>query len=156
MRTIGTFLILGILAGCSGFSDSRMNPLNWFGNAESEAVSEGESERVDPALLDERPLVSGVQNLILEPVPGGVILRVDGVVPTQGYFGGELVALADEQPIDGAIVYLLRVSAPEVAQPIGSEANRTIRVGRFIPDRSLILVRSIVVRSASNQLRTSR
>lgn len=151
-------LILGMmlaLAGC-GFSESRFNPINWFGNGKNEAKETVVVEKGDPALRDERPLVEQVTELQIERAAGGAIVRATGVALAPGYFGAELVPLAQETPVNGSLVYFFRVQAPETAVGPGPTTTRTLTVARFVPDTVLERARSIVVRGARNQRRATR
>ena len=155
MRQVSLFMICIILAGCSGFGDSRLNPANWFGQAESEEA-DTYAEPTDPALLDERPLIAQVTEVQLDKTLGGAILRVVGIAPTQGFFGAELVPLFAERPVNGELVYFFRVEAPEQPMPQGAPRSRQISVARFIPDGVLSSARQVVVRGQLNQMRSRR
>ena len=153
-------LVIGLalisLVGCGGFSDSRFNPANWFGRGQDEAASAIGADPVDPALTDQRPLIRTIRSLEIERAAGGAIIRATGIAPTQGYFGAELVPLAGESPINGALVYFFRVEVPVDNQPVGAEQARVLTVARFVPDATLALSRSIVVRGAGNKRRSVR
>ncbi len=155
MRSILIFTILLTLAGC-GISESRFNPLNWFGNDKSEAPVSLPAETGDPALLDPRPLIGQITELAIERAAGGAIVRATGIAPTSGYHSAELVPLANETPVNGSLVYFFRVEAPLNAAGAGSLNSRTITVARFVPDSVLFQARNILVRADTNQRRASR
>lgn len=143
-------VMLGLLAGCGAVSDSRLNPLNWFGR----------SEKVEPVITevagDPRPLVTQIIDLRLERVPGGAIIRATGLPERQGFFDGELVAANRGVPEDGILGYQFRVSAPEGATAPGTPQSREMIVGLFVSDQTLAGVRRIQVNAAQNALAVSR
>lgn len=80
---------------------------------------------------------------------GGVILRVTGVAPTQGWFNAAL--LPDEQP-DAAGVLTVRLLAvpPLEPMPVGPERTRLLMVGAFLQELELRNIRAFRVVSAQN------
>ena len=154
--TFLVFLALAV-AACDRVSESRLNPMNWFGAGQEEpAAAVVQTVPVDPALTDERPLVGLVTTLVIERAAGGAIVRATGLAPRQGYHGAELVPVAGETPVNGALVYFFRVETPEGPTAQGPDRTRTLSVARFVSDDTLASARNIVVRAASNQRRASR
>ena len=78
------------LAGC-GFSQSKFNPINWFGNGKNEEANVVVVDQGDPALSDPRPLIAQITELEVERAAGGAIVHATGLAPASGYFGAELV-----------------------------------------------------------------
>lgn len=135
------------LAGCARVSESRLNPLNWFGKSESAEVVTATQTDTDP-----RRLVSQVVTLRAEPVPGGAIIRATGLPQIQGYYDGALVPLNGGVPVNGVLNYEFRASAPDVQTRSGPERSREVIVGLFVSDQSLAGVSQIRVSAASNAL----
>lgn len=141
-------MVLGLLAGCGDGSGSRLNPFNWFGRSEVVVTAPGSSVPVDP-----RPLVASVTGLVVEPYPGGAIVRATGLPPSQGWWEAELVGL----PIDenGVQVFEFHVFPPPAPTPSGLPQSREITVAAAISTIRLERVREIVVQGATNS-RSSR
>jgi hypothetical protein len=131
------------LAGCGGFSDSGLNPFNWFGNSEPRETIVLPEEQSDP-----RPLVQTVQTMTVEPVPGGAIVRATGQTPTQGWWAAELVPL----PVDenDTLVYEFRLLPPIDRSATGAPRTREVEVAIYISDYKLDAAREIVVQGSGN------
>lgn len=131
------------LAGCGGFSDSGLNPFNWFGNSEPRETIVLPEEQRDP-----RPLVPSVLTMKVEPIPGGAIVRATGQTPTQGWWAAELVP----QPVDenGTLVFEFRLLPPIEATSTSTPRSREVEVAIYVSDYKLEAVREIVVQGAGN------
>jgi hypothetical protein len=137
-------LCLGaLLAGCGGFADSRLNPVNWFGRSEPRETIVLPDEDADT-----RPLVDAVLSMTVEPVPGGAIVRARGQTPTQGWWAAELVPLDIEDA--GSLVYEFRIVPPPVPTAVNTPQSRQVDVAIFVSDFKLDAVREIVVQGATN------
>lgn len=139
-------LVLGLctlLTGCGGFSDSGLNPANWFGRSEPREAIVLPAEGTDPRLL-----VDTVLSLTVEPIPGGAIVRARGQTPTQGWWQAELVPLDIDDK--GALVYEFRLEPPLAVTPVNTPQSRQIDVAIFVSDIKLGDVREIVVQGATN------
>lgn len=68
----------------------------------------------------------------------GVIIRVDGEAPTQGYYSAALVPLNNGSP-DGAgiVTFELMAVPPRTAQAIGPARSRQITAAVFLPTLAL-------------------
>ena len=150
-QAVAAILVLS-LTGCGGFSDSKWNPRNW-GGKDKAATSVEPVQKPDPALLDPRSMMASVTEVRTDRSAGGVILRATGVAPGPGYWGAELVPLAEETPVDGVLVYLFRVSPPTETSVPGPTR---LTAARFVADSALEDARGIVVRAESNQQRGAR
>lgn len=149
-RSIIAILVLATgLAGCGGFRESRLNPLNWFRPAEQAFVGELYVRPEDP-----RALVAEVTDLTVEPHATGAIIRATGLPPSQGYWEAELVAL----PLDaeGRLVFEFRIFPPPAPLPAGTPRSREITVATSLSTRRLEGVSAIVVQGASNALSSRR
>ncbi|PRX32752.1 hypothetical protein SAMN05216257_10624 [Meinhardsimonia xiamenensis] len=148
--TLGVALFAGLalsLGGCvQGLG--RLNPLNWFGQAEEVTVDAVEAETV----RDPRPLVERVVALEIARRPGGAIVTARGLPPTQGWWAAELVPLGDELPVAGTLAYEFRIAPPPVAKRVGPPRSREVVVARFVSDEKLEGVRAIQVRGRTNAL----
>ena len=136
-----------LLASC-GISETRLNPFNWFGGDEETTSAEPVQvvERGDP-----RPLVAEITQLVIERTPGGAIVRVTGLPPTQGWYGADLVALnPDDKPINGVLSYSLRAEPPETQTRVSTRQSRELTAAVFVSDITLSGVRVIQVTGAQN------
>jgi hypothetical protein len=139
-------VVLGLsvlLAGCGGFADSRLNPVNWFGRSEPRETIVLPAEDSDP-----RPLVETVLSLSVEPMPGGAIVRARGQTPNQGWWEAELVPLDIDDA--GALVYEFRIVPPLAPTAVNTPQSRQVDVAIFVSDIKLDKVREIVVQGATN------
>jgi hypothetical protein len=145
LRILALVALTG-LAGCGG--GLNLNPFTWFGDGEDEVRR---LEAVDlGASAETRPLVVQVTSLVVERVPGGIIVRATGLPPTQGYFDAGLTL---EGPVDGGVLPLaFRASPPPEPQAVSTVASREIVVGYYLADRELDGATRISVRGGRNAL----
>ncbi len=148
------------IGACSQIGESRFNPLNWFGKSEGRAIREA-NERVPDT--DPRPLVDQVTAMAIEPIPGGAILRVTGLPPTQGHWKADLVEVRqviETRGSDGTItrviddsvlVYDFRLIPPPYVARQGTDWSREIEVATYLTTNDLNGVTRVVVRGARNE-----
>lgn len=136
-----------ILSGC-GISESRFNPLNWFGGGEEESDTLEAFEIVEVA--DARPLVARITSLSIDRTPGGAIIRVTGLPPTQGWYDVSLVDETGGEPLDGVLSYSLRAFPPQTPTRVSTPQSRELTAARFISDIALAQVRVIQVTGSEN------
>ncbi|OZA08094.1 MAG: hypothetical protein B7Y02_12980, partial [Rhodobacterales bacterium 17-64-5] len=86
-RAVLTVTLCLALVGCGAVRESRLNPFNWFKRSEARDLVQTEAPG------DPRPLVAEVLTMVVEPIPGGAIVRATGLPPTQGWWQAELIAL---------------------------------------------------------------
>ncbi len=134
-----------ILAGCSRVAESRFNPFNWFGRAQSEQISAPVSTE------DPRPRIAQVTALVIEPTPTGAIVRATGLAPTQGWYGAVLIPETDA-PVGGEMVYVFRAVPPRDPQPVSTVQSRELTVGRTLSQQDLAALRTVRVIGARNAL----
>lgn len=156
-RHLGTALTLAglvLLAGCStplgGIPASEPNELDERTMSENErglfaGLLLGEEVELPPAV----PVP--MREATLERGFGGVIVRVTGVAPTQGYFNQVLVADNQGRP-DAAGVITLRLLAVPPLSPgaIGPERTRLLMTAAFFDELELRGIKAIRVVSALN------
>ena len=142
-RPLLLLTLCATLAGCGGFRESRLNPFNWFGRSEPR-----ETVVVQDQAQARNPLVETVVGLVVEPIPGGAIVRARGLTPTQGYWAAELVEVETEQ--EGVLVYEFRILPPAGAADVNTPRSREVDVAVYVSDFKLGSVREIVVQGATN------
>lgn len=134
------------LTGC-GFSESRLNPMNWFGQEE-------EVERVsNPTIVtvvDDRPLVDSVESLVTERLPGGIIVRATGLPPVQGWYDAQLVREGGAAAGTGVVVFSFRARPPETPTRVSTQQSRELVAGAYISDVELETLTGIRVIAATN------
>jgi hypothetical protein len=93
------------------------------------------------------PVPIAMTSARLDPALGGIIIQVEGLTPTQGYYSAQLLnptAIPIDEAEDGGVrnpdEYIdLRFIAypPPEAQAVGPVAGRKIRAALFMPNRYL-------------------
>lgn len=136
------------LGACSGVSESRLNPFNWFSGAESEEIAAAPQDGV---VQDPRPLVARVTDLQLERVRGGAILRATGVTPTQGWWNAALVPESREGVADGVLSLRFVAVPPPRPTRISTPQSREVTVAVRLRDSDLRGVRELRVVGAENR-----
>ncbi|MEM8577091.1 MAG: hypothetical protein AAGF60_04510 [Pseudomonadota bacterium] len=170
IRLVLVLAALSLTLSACGFRDSRVNPLNWFGNSRSEPVQVQAPEDVNPLIPTRTGLfqrqraeaaryqgtpVDAVTDLRVERVPGGAIIRATGVAREQGLFEVRLTPENDGDAVDGVLSYRLEARRPEAVRPGGPEATRRVTAAVSVTDQDLRGVRVIRVVGVENA-RTSR
>ena len=152
------FVLVLAVAGC-GFSQSRLNPFNWFGGDQEEATLEPEGGYAQ-AEADYRPLVAQVTRLEVKPTQGGAIVSAAGLPPTQGWWDAELIAENDGFAVDGVMSYRFVLMPPSADSPAARRVltpeSREVTVAAYINNVRLTDVRKIVVTGANNARSVSR
>ena len=105
-----------------------------------------------PSVVDTRTLVQQVTALDLEPSPGGVIIRAQGLPPTQGWWNAGLANVTDDKTPAGTLVYEFRVRAPLGSEPVGTAQSRKIEAGAYANNIELQGIRSSTVKGTQNSL----
>lgn len=141
------------LGACGSVSQSRFNPMNWFGRESTETLVPRGGWATG---TDRRALVPVVAEMEVIPTTGGALLRASGVTATQGWWDVELRPVNDARPLDGALIYEFVVAAPRSQTARASEASRTVTAAVKIPTPRLQGVRRIVVRGAENARTVTR
>ena len=145
---LASLMLMPLLVASCGISETRLNPFNWFGGNEETTSAEPVQvvERSDP-----RPLVAEITQLVVERTPGGAIVRVTGLPPTQGWYGADLVNVnPDGEAFDGVLSYSLRAQPPETPTRVSTRQSRELTAAVFVSDFTLAGVRVIQVTGAQN------
>lgn len=152
MRTplLASLVALTLLPACG----SRLNPFTWFGPRERAEPRVAADSGLPGEVVDRRALVQQVTRAVLEPMPGGLILRATGLPPTQGYWEADLVP----RPVgeDGVLVFDFRVYPPLGDEPVSTVVSREVVVATFISDIRLAQISGIVVQGETNSLSPRR
>ncbi|MCC7319367.1 MAG: hypothetical protein IT542_00155 [Rubellimicrobium sp.] len=148
LRPLPLLLIAALaLPGCARLSQSRLNPLNWFGPSQSAAAAPVPAPRA--TTYDLRVPVADVVAMAVEPTESGAILRATGTMPGAGWFNAALVRIADE---GGTVTYEFRAEAP----PAPGAGLQTITVARALSDADLAGTARIRVTGATNSREARR
>lgn len=168
-KSLTVLLTTGLLLSNCGWSDSGVNPKNWFGSSNEIPAAVNASD-VNPLIPEKRrsilsskesPVVIGVpiaqiSNLRIERTSSGAIIHVTGIGARQGVYGAQLVPDAtDETPEDGVLSYTFRVFYPQATTALGTERSRRVDVAHSLSNQQMQGVRSIRV-SGANNARESR
>lgn len=149
-----------VTASCATVTQSRFNPLNWFGSSQEVATSVPRQElvplvdtsRADQA-VDTRPLIGQITDLQVDRTPGGAIITATGLADSQGFFNAQLIRRSLQ---DGVLTLEFRVEAPTTFQPTGTAASRQISVATRLSRAALTGVNRIVVVAQSGSRQVSR
>ncbi|MFC3616628.1 hypothetical protein ACFORG_23040 [Lutimaribacter marinistellae] len=171
MRIAFTGLLMATfaLSSCGGWSDSRVNPSNWFGGSSEVPVdtvpvsaetnplipqSTGTNLLRRPEAEDRSQPIMNVTELEVAQTPSGAIIRATGVALRQGAFNAEL--RLDPTAAEGTLAYTFRVVYPEDPTPQGTQNSRTIRAAVTLSRQSLAGISTIRVSGAQNARETRR
>ena len=164
-------VVVALVSGCSGFRDSRANPVNWFGGGRTgPAPVAQDPSAANPLIPAERPGLFGraddlaaidlstpitqITELRAERIPGGVIVRASGVDPVQGAYNVFLRRVQDSP--SGVLAFSLQRELPSRPQAGGSDFSRTVTAAIRLTDQDLEGIRQIRVEGQQNALTTRR
>jgi hypothetical protein len=93
-----------------------------------------------------QPVPVAMRSATAERALTGVIVRVEGEAPTQGYWGAALRPLGDGAP-DAAGVVSFRLTAipPAEVEAVGPARTRELSAAVFVPNRALRQTRAVRV-----------
>ena len=131
------------LVGCGAMRESKLNPFNWFKRSEARTMVDVSADAADP-----RQLVETVTDLVVEPIPGGAIVRARGLPPTQGWWNAELVLKPSDDP--GQLVYEFRIMQPPEPHDVNLPRSRELDVAIYVSDIKLEFVNEVIVQGATN------
>ncbi len=153
MKSATVFLLcLGLLSGCD-----TLRSLNPFGGGNTRAVyergSDGELVIAEPPVRDGSIPAPAIRSHRIDRSRQGVILVVETVAQTQGYYGAKLYRRNFGEPdANGVLSYEFRVKPPEGPATPGPERTRILQAADFISEGELRSITRIVIRSAGQDL----
>ncbi len=147
---IAVLICVGLLAGCSTVSESRLNPFNW-GKSIKSAVTEEEIKPLVPqrrstVTVDNRSMVNSITRLDVADVTGGVLVTATGVPSVAGAYNVELVVVS---VADGKMELEFRAQSPERA--VGGKVS-PVTASHIISANDAKGINVIQVRSRTNAL----
>lgn len=162
IRTLATLACaMLVLAGCGRMSESRWNPLGWFGGS-SEPATLAPEGGYPVALNDGRLPLARVASAKWEPLYEGRILVVTGLAASKGWWD---VALVTEQPMPrgriradaNGVLRLRLVGIPPQPDTFAAAnppnpASDTITVGMTLSDAALSGLREVVITGVGNAI----
>ena len=152
-RTVVSLLVVAVsVSACGSIRDSRMNPLNWFGESRSQAPTLGQISDT----IDNRALVARISGLSVENTSSGAIVRAEGQTPSAGWWDAELIPENFGRPVDGVLTFRFVAAAPREPVPGTSEALRTLTAAYALSQAQLDVTSSIVVTGGENSRRARR
>lgn len=147
------------VTGCARVSQSKLNPLNWFGSsAPSVMTAEGTRQPLVPEtratkVVDARGAIDQVTTLVIEKTADGALVRATGIASTQGQFNAQLVPISNER---GTLTFAFRIQAASGFSGVNSAFSRQVTVARFLSFADLADVRRIMVQGATNARSAAR
>lgn len=135
---------LALLAGCGILPASELrDAAPERARATEPGLIAGLFTRRPPELPD-AVAVSNLRAATVERASGGVILRVTGVAPTQGYFAPTLAARTEDGPDAAGLLTVSFLAVPPLEpQQIGPERTRLLLAAAYASDLELRGVRGI-------------
>lgn len=172
-RTLAPVLLVAAagLAACSGWSDSRVNPGNWFGRSRAAEVSpELAATEVNPLMPEkasdfiaaneaavEGVTIDQVTNLVIERTIEGAIIRAEGLATREGAYDARLIPETNtEEPVDGVLSYRFVVRYPNEATSQGDQNARTVFVARSVTAQHIDAARVVRVVGTQNARESRR
>lgn len=153
-RSMVVLLVAALtLAGCGTIRESRMNPRNWFGSSQEE-----ERPSLGPVgdSVDNRALVAQISTLTIEQTSSGALIRASALMPSAGWWDGELMPENFGRPQAGVLTLRFVAAPPREAVPDTGERSRTLLAVYPMSLAQLDTVSSIVVTGESNSRRVRR
>lgn len=160
MRPALPLLLCAVLAapGCARLSESRLNPLNWFGASQPVANVDA-AGNLRPLVTadmigqvaDGRILIASVDALEVNRTPGGALVRATGTAASQGSFNAQLVPVSQD---GGTLTLAFRVEVS--TNETGPVASRQVTVARVLTQQELAGISRIRVQGAGNARVSSR
>ena len=153
-RSLTVLLVLTLTLGACA---TRFNPMNWFGRGQPVKVENtnplipaGRAFGRKPKTYNGR-LVGTVEELVIERIAGGAIIRATTVAPQHGSYDVQLTPDNDDElPVDGVLTYRFEAIQPRAFIAPGTAYSRQITAARHVTNQQLDGVRSIKVVGASN------
>ena len=96
------------------------------------------------------PVPIAIQGAAGDPAPGGVILRVDGLAPAQGYHTAALIPRG--VGANGIAELELVAIPPEAVLAVGPPQTRELQAALFLPSRQVEDLRSVQIVGSSSSV----
>lgn len=167
-RTLALVLAASLgLASCGGWSNSRLNPGNWFGRSEPVPVNT-DPTAANPLLPQRSKLlgrkpeadyhvpIQSVSDLVVERTSSGAIIRATGQAAKQGAYEPRLVPVPESEDTSGVLTLTFEVVYPVNPRPAGSDLTRRIIAAYSVTHQDLAKVRTIRVVAETNARETRR
>lgn len=155
MRTLPLLLCAALtVSACSRIADSRLNPLNWFGQATVSAPRDASGNirpLVEPGartqVIDQRMLVDVINSIDIARSPDGGIVTASGLAPI-GAFNAQLVPVSQD---GGTLTLAFRIE--QAGQRGGAQI---VTAATLLSSAELAGVRLIVVQAQRNNASVRR
>ncbi|SLN10162.1 hypothetical protein [Ruegeria meonggei] len=159
------------LSACTSWRESRVNPSNWFGpstpsvaetspddaNALVPQEKEGSGLFARPDPEDTSVAIAKIDELRLDPTPGGAIVYVSGTAARQGAYNAQLVRVnSEENQKNGVLEYTFKVNYPNYATNQGTERSRMVSDAANVSQQDLQGIRLVRVVGQQNTLESRR
>jgi len=142
-----------LVSGCARVQESRINPFNWFGPSQERRVEDAFAQPA-PVVVDTRPIVRNVQQVRIDPAPGGAIVTAVGLPDTQGYWSAELRPATSIR--SNVLLFDFVLIPPPSPQPAGTVQSREVTAATFVRNETLAGVSTITVRGSANSRSSGR
>jgi hypothetical protein len=146
MRAILALTLCLALAACG---QSRLNPMTWFGGEREERITLSDT----PAEVDARPLVAEITALSVEATTSGAIVSATALTDATGYWRPGLLEV---ERTETSVTYEFRAEPPAAGRVAGPAPSRSVVAAVELGRRELAGLRTITVRSRSNQRSVGR
>lgn len=163
-KTIPLLLVAAlVLTNCGRVRESRLNPFNWFGRAESQQIVSTEDRNpliprrsvlAAREVQDLRTPIQQVTLIAIERTPSGAIVRAEGVSARQGAHQLGLRLIEDAEVPEGTLRYAFVAYQP--ARAVGAESSRRVVAATQLTNQDLFNVRRIEVVGATNVMAARR
>ncbi|MBL4767996.1 MAG: hypothetical protein JKY94_09825 [Rhodobacteraceae bacterium] len=163
-KSLTVLLTAGLLLSSCGWSDSSVNPKNWFGSSKEIPVGT-EAGDINPLIpkkknsilnSKEKPVdigipIAKISQLRIERTSSGAIIHATGIGAREGVYGARLVPdTPGETPENGILSYTFRVFYPQGTTAFGTDRTRRVDVARSVSNQQMAGVRSIRVSGTDN------
>ncbi len=166
-KSLTVVLVTGLLVSACGWSGSRLNPTNWFGDSteigepvvdDVAAVNPLLPQQTNRTRLFRRPEaedlsvpIQTITELRVEPAASGAIVYTVGLAARQGAYAAALIPdPRDGDQESGTLTLTFRVTYPQTQTAIGSDATRTVHAAYNLSVDAVNEVRTIRVVGAEN------
>ena len=161
MRKVVAALLVTTLtvSACGSIRESRFNPFNWFGASRATAADTAPEGEVNP-LIPRRSgffarseagyqgqTLASVTELVVERLPGGAVIRVEGMAQRADAYNIRLVR--DESAPDDTLAYALQAEFPRPSRDTIQRQRRVI-TAVHLSDQDLDGIRRIRVTGLEN------